>query len=203
MDSIDPNDEPGRRALDACVEHALWLLTVQQPVVKERKFDFVPAFEEMVTDLFLVGAMWRFGEQFNLAVNARDRAFVCLIALLVKRGMSFRKAKKRAALLYNDCSRDAKGDDNLAIKIGYEVGLKDGALAAVFDTYRNDPSAAGAPFRFVRRFPPIAAVLGIAAMTIAMLLDRSVGEALGVGIVIAISTFTIGLVMFSQMRKSK
>lgn len=202
MNTTEPDTEFAAHVIEVCVEHARHVLAAQLPLVEERNFDFMPEFKKMTIELFLVGVMWRFGEQFNLLTNPRDRGFICLMQMLVNDGMSLPDAKRRIALL-NGSSRTADGKDNLAITIGHEVGGENaGALAAVFDQYRNSDDVSGAPWRLITRSKPVAAILSIAGLAISALIDRSWGEALGVAIVIGVATLAIALAIHRQMIKA-
>lgn len=196
------SDEYATRVLKACIEHGRNLLTLQLKEVEGRNYDFEPHFQKLITEIFLVGVMWRFGEQFDLPTNARDRAFVCLMQMLVTDGMSLNAAKQRIRML-NEFSRDKDGSDGFAISVAYKAGEKEGALAAIFDEYRKSPGASGAPYRLVDRSKPIAAILAIAGIAISLLIDRSWGEALGIGLVLGLATFSIALALYHQMIKKR
>ena len=198
MDVTQSEIDFANRALQACVDHGRQTRAAQLPAVEARKFDLMRQFYEMTTHHFLVGAMWRFGEQFELPVGARDRAFVCLIQLLVADGQSFEVAQ-RYVIDLKSSSLSADGKDNLAIACGYEFGDKEGALAAVFEQARNAPEVSGMPYRLIDRSKPIAAILSIAALVISLLMGRGWGEAIGTGIVVGLSTIGIALAIFWQI----
>lgn len=184
--------------ITACVEHGRRMLNSQLPLVRERNYDFTPIFVKMATQLYLVGVMWRFGEQFDLPTNARDRGFICLMSMLIDDGLSSKNAQRRIAYL-NQISRDAKGRDVLAIAAGYRSVEGDAALASVFDHFRNAPEVSGAAYRLLERTKPIAAILAGAAIGISLLVGGSWGVALGVGIVVGVSVLGIGLAIYRQM----
>ena len=121
MNKTESDADFSEHVIDACLEQARRVLAAQLPLVEERNFDFEPGFKKTTIELFLVGVMWRFSEQFDLPITPRDRWFVCLLNKFVKEGMSFRAAKHRIAYL-NRLSRTADGKNNLPISIGYEVG---------------------------------------------------------------------------------
>jgi len=185
------------QAIDACVAHARLLLASQLPAVEARNYDFMPVFKEMLIQAYLVGVMWRCGEQFDLPTAARDRGFICLMAMLISDGMSASEAQKRVAHL-NEASRTPTGQDNLAITSGYGATKGDGSLAALLDTFRDTPGASGARFRLVNRSKPIAAILAVAGVVISLVLGRSWSEAFGVGVVLGVATLAIALVGYHQ-----
>ena len=186
--------------LEACVQHGRQMLASQLPLAEAKNYDFVPAFKKMATHLYLLGVMWRFGEQFELPTEARDRGFICLMSMLISDGMNPKDAQRRIAYL-NGISRTADGKDSLAIAVGYETGDREGALAAVFDQFRNVSGLSGAPWRLIDRSKPVAVILAIAGVVISLLLGRSWGEALGVGIVVSVSILAIALAIYHQMTK--
>ena len=156
----------------------------------------------MTTQPYLAGAMWHFGEQFDLPTAARDRGFICLMSMLVSDGMNAKQAQSRIAHL-NEVSRTPTGQDTLAITAGYGAKNADGSLATVFDTFRGVPEVLGAPYRLLDRSKPIAAILAVAGLVIALLIGRSWGEALGVGVVFGVATLAIALAIYRQAVKAK
>jgi hypothetical protein len=186
--------------LGACVEHGRQMLASQLPLTEGRNYDFMPNFKEMTTQLYLVGVMWRFGEQFKLPTAARDRGFICLISMLVGDGMSLKKAQRRIARL-NEISRAADGQDTLAITVGYRATEGDGTLANIFDHFRNVPEVSGAPHRLLDRAKPIAVIVAGAAFAISLLIGSGWGVALGIGIVVGVSALGIALAIYRQMVK--
>ena len=156
MAAVDTEFAEG--VIEKCVAHARALLALQLPAVEAKNFDFAPSFRKMGTELYLVGIMWRFGEQFDLPTQPRDRAFLCLMHMLIADGASWRAAKKRISVL-NSYSRDERGEDILAIRVAYEAGDREGALAAILEQYRNTPAAA-APYKMIEISKPVAAIFG-------------------------------------------
>jgi len=197
----EPDTDFAKDVIEACVKHGRTLLGLQLPEVDGKNYDFAPQFKKMTTELYLVGVMWRYGEQFDLPTKPRDRAFICLMHMLISDGASWRAAKRRIRML-NSYSRDQNGEDVLAVRVGYEAGNREGALAAIFDQYRNTPGAAGAPYRLIEFSKPIAGVVAIAGLSIALLIDRSWGEALGVGLVAGFAVLAIASLIFRQMTKA-
>ena len=197
MDHTAEEVEYANRALAACVEHGRTLLAHQLKAIEAECYDFAPAFQQQITDLFLVGLMWRFGEQFDLPTNARDRAFVSLMHILVTDGLSMRAAKRRMQEAYR-WSRDNNGEDTIAIHIGYEVETKEGALVAIFDQYRDLPGVSGASYRLLTRSRPIAAILASAAIAISLLVGENFWVALGIGAVVGVTVLGIALAMYKQ-----
>jgi hypothetical protein len=198
MVTANPDVKFAASVIDACVEHACQMLTSQLPLVQSRNYDFTPSFKEMATQLYLAGVMWRFGEQFDLPTNARDRSFICLMSMLIGDGLSSKKAQRRIAHL-NQISRTADGQDALAFAAGYRAVERDGTLASVFDHYRSVPEVSGAPYRLLDRAKAIAAILAGAAIGISLLVGSSWGVALGIGVVVGVSTLGIALAIYWQM----
>jgi hypothetical protein len=190
--------EFAKDVIEKCVSHARTLLAHQRPAVDARRYEFDPGFQKMVTELYLVGVMWSFGEQFDLPTQARDRAFICLMHMLIADGASWRVAKRRIRTL-NSFSRDEKGEDSLALRVGYEAGNREGALVAILDQYRDTPGAAAAPYRLIEISKPIAAVVVIAGIAIALLLGRSWAESLGVGLVAGVAVLVTASLVFRKM----
>lgn len=194
--------EFAKDVIEKCVSHAGALLALQLPAVEAKNYDFSPVFQKMVMELYLVGVMWRFGEQFDLPTQPRDRAFLCLMHMLIADGASWRAAKKRIRML-NSYSRDEKGEDSLALRVGYEAGDREGALAAILEQYRNKPGASVAPYRLIEIAKPIAAVIAVAGVAIALLLGRSWAESFGVGIVAGIAVLVTASLIFRKMTDAK
>jgi len=201
MHSADP-EAIAHQVIDACVAHARHMLASQMPIVDSRNYDFLPAFQQMTTQLYLAGVMWRFGEQFALPTAPRERGFLCLLSMLVSDGMNAQEAQRCVAEL-NQLSRSKDGQDNPAILAGYRATESDGSLAQVFEVFRGVPDVAGAPFRLIDRSKPIAAILAAAGFIIALILGRSWAESLGIGVVLGIVPLAIALVLYRQSIKSK
>lgn len=195
---VAADTEFAKSVIEKCVSHARGLLALQLPAVEARNYDFDPGFRKMVTELYLVGVMWRFGEQFDLPTQPRDRAFLCLMHMLIADGASWRTAKRRIRTL-NSYSRDEKGEDSLALRVSYEAGDREGALAAILDQYRNTPAASAAPYGLIAISKPIAAVIAVAGIAIALLLGRSLPESLGVGLVAGIAVLVAASLIFRKM----
>lgn len=162
----------------------------------------MPGFIETATQLYLAGVMWNFGEQFGLPTTARDRGFICLMSMLVSDGMTSQKAQERITHL-NQISRNTEGQDILAITAGYNAKESDGSLASVFERFSNVPEVSGAPYRLLDRSKPIALILAIAGTLLALLLNNSWGVALGIGVILGVSTLAIALAMYRQAVKTK
>ena len=202
MNSAQDQTDVAVQVMDASVAHARSMLASQMPIVQSRKFDFMPKFIEMTTQLYLAGVMWRFGEQFELPTAARDRGFICLMSMLIGDGVSAEKAQERIAYL-NQISRAADGQDTLAIAAGYSAEESDGSLATAFEGFRNVPEVSGAPYRLLDRSKPIAVILAITGTLLALFLDKGWGVALGVGVVLGGLTLAIALAMYRQAVKAR
>ena len=190
--------EFAKGVIERCVTHARALLALQLLAVEAKNYDFAPTFRKMVTELYLVGVMWRFGEQFDLPTQPRDRAFICLMHMLIADGASWREAKKRIGVL-NSYSRDERGEDSFALRVSYEAGDREGALAAILEQYRNTPAASAAPYRMIENSKPIAAVAAVAGIAIALLLGRNWTESFGVGLVAGIAVLVTASLIFRKM----
>ena len=190
------------RVLAESVAHARRMLSSQRSLGNAQKYDFTPAFSEMTTQLFAVGAMWSFHEQFELPTKPRDRAFISLIAMLCEDGLGPKKAQQRASYL-NGISRDANGNDNTVLLAGYNASEGDGTLAAIYEAFKNKPEVSGAPFRLLDKSKPIAGILAVASAAIAKLFDRSWAESLGLGFIVGITVLGVALSIYRQMVKPK
>ncbi|MBA0917054.1 MAG: hypothetical protein H0Z20_05915, partial [Nitrosospira sp.] len=58
----DTKVDQGMSTIDSCARHGEEVLATQQLLIKERGYDFAPEFKQMTTHLYLVGVMWRHGE---------------------------------------------------------------------------------------------------------------------------------------------
>jgi len=201
MDNTGNNDDT-IQYIEACVEHAESILLFQTPQVKDKKFDFSPTMQKMCTELFLVGVMWRFSEQFDYPTSPRDRAYICLIHYLMRNGMSMKDAKKRIKFL-NSISLDENGEDTLPISIGYEVGDREDALATVLEQYRDNPVVSGQTHRMLGKFKIVSIVLAITTFIISLIVDRSFGEAVSIGLVTGVSILIIGSLIYHQITNTK
>lgn len=196
-----PNEQDiAEYVLTACVQHGREMLATQMPMVVERGFDFMPSFQRMAVNLYLAGIMWRYGEQFEMPTDARDRGFICLISLLVSDGMPPAEAKEHVAYL-NGISRTPDGKDNGFLAAGYRAQSADGSLVQALDVFRTNPEVSGAPYRLLDRTKPVAAILAIATLLASKLTGLGWGAAIGVGLVVGIAAMGIGLAIYRQMVK--
>jgi hypothetical protein len=200
MHPTDP-EAIARQVVDACIVHARRMLASQMPIVDSRNYDFLPAFSQMTTQMYLVGVIWRFGEQFALPTAPRERGFLCLFSMLVSDGMNTQEAQRRVAEL-NRLSRSKDGHDNPAVLAGYRATEADGSLAEVFEAFRNVPAVAGAPFRLINRAKPISAILAAAGFGIAVVLGRSWAESLGISVVLGVVPLVIALALYRRSVKA-
>ena len=197
--TIGPSDTQfAESVIENCVEHARTVLAAQLPAVAARNFDFMPEFMKMMTDLYLVGVMWRFGEQFDLPTSPRDRGYICLMAMLIKDGMGERAAKRRLAFLLQN-SKNPGSNSEVFLSLGYQAGTKIDALATMFETYRHNPEMAGAPWRLIKSVKSIAVALSLAGVAISIMSGRTIGEAIGIALVLGLVTLVIGKIIFRQM----
>ena len=139
--------EPDQPALDTFIAHAREVLASQIPFVDRKKYDFVPQFRIMTTQLFMIGSMARLGENLGLSDNAaREQAFTALHAMLVRDGMRRGHATRMVADLRAHTKAD-DGSDALAIIAGYESTHGDGSLTKVLDEYLDEPRVSGKMWR--------------------------------------------------------
>ena len=206
----DTKTDPETSPLTACTQHGEEILASQLLLIKEREYDFAPEFKQMTTHLYLVGVMWRHGENLGLAADARDHAFTALHSMLVSRGMRKKEADQQIALLRN-MSRLEDGSDTLAVTAGYQT-LSDGInLTAVFDEYLDETRVSGALWRLYDRGKKIMLIGGLAAAVLAIwfvtiFMPSSSGVAiLAVGLIAAalvvIPTFLIGILIYRKKIK--
>lgn len=202
MNSTQSQTDVALQEISACVAHARSMLASQMTTVQSHKFDFIPYFTERITNLYLVGVMWRFGEQFECPTVARDRGFLCLMSMLISDGMSLKEAEEEVVEL-NKLSRTEDGEDVLAIAAGYSAIESDGSLATVLEKFRYVPELSGPPYRLFSRSKPVAVILAIAGTLLSLLFDKSWGVALGVGVVLGGSTLAIAHTIYHQAVKAK
>lgn len=197
--------ETGTLPVDVCVQHARDILASQLPQLKDKGYDFAPPFRQMTIQLYLLGVMWRCGENLHLPIDARDHAFHALQSMLISDGMSKKEAGKRIAFL-SSMSKVEGGADTLAVAAGYEATLNDNSMVSVFEEYRHETKVSGALWRLFERGKKImfiggaaAAVVTIWAVTI--FLPKTEGiDILAAGLIAAalvvIPTFLIGLLIY-------
>ena len=197
--------ETGTLPIDVCVQHARDILATQLPQLKDKGYDFAPPFRQMTIQLYLLGVMWRCGENLHLPIDARDHAFHALQSMLISDGMSKKEAGKRIAFL-SSMSKVEGGADTLAVAAGYEATLNDNSMVSVFEEYRHETKVSGALWRLFERGKKImfiggavAAVVTIWAVTI--FLPKTEGiDILAAGLIAAalvvIPTFLSGLLIY-------
>jgi hypothetical protein len=197
--------ETGTLPVDVCVQHARDILASQLPQLKDKGYDFAPPFRQMTIQLYLLGVMWRRGENLDLPIDARDHAFHALQSMLISDGMSKKEAEKHVAFL-SSMSKVEGGADTLAVAAGYEAILNDNSMVSVFEEYRHETKVSGALWRLFERGKKImfiggaaAAVVTIWAVTI--FLPKTEGiDILAAGLIAAalvvIPTFLIGLLIY-------
>src|SRR5215217_4780464 len=142
--------ETGALPLDICVQHAREVLASQLPQIKDKGYDFAPPFRQLTIQLYLVGVMWKCGENLRLPIDARDYAFQALESMLISDGLSKKEAQKRIAFL-SSMSKVEGGADTLAVAMGYEATLNDNSMVSLFDEYRHETKVSGALWRLFER----------------------------------------------------
>ncbi len=121
--------------LDACIKHTKEVLAEQLPLVKDKKYDFAPQFKDLTIQLYLVGVMQQFYDQYEATTaDAQEKAFQALYHMMVKDGVKSNRAKKQAVFV-RKMSVLEDGDEALALALGYESKPGDHSLAEVFDHY--------------------------------------------------------------------
>lgn len=148
MDDIKA--EAGTSTHDICVQYGEKVLASQLPHVESKGYDFAPPFREMTIHFYLIGVMWRHGEDLDLVTNPREHALASLHKMLVKTGMSHKNAEKRIALLKN-MSQEEENGELLAVTAGYQAKQDDNSLDIIFEEYRDEISVSGALWRFYNR----------------------------------------------------
>ncbi len=196
--------------LDTCAQHGREILASQLLLIKDRGYDFAPQFRQMTIQLYLVGVMWRHGEELGLTMDARDHAFAALHSILIGDGMKKKDADQRITFL-RSMSRLEDGGDTLAIAVGYQAAPGDAGLTTVFDEYLDETRVSGALWRLYDRGKKIMFIGGGAAAFVAIwfvtlfMPDSSGIAILTVGVVAAalvvIPTFLIGILIYRKKSK--
>jgi len=152
---------------DICVLYGEKILASQLSHVESKGYDFAPPFREMTIHLYLIGVMWRHGENLDSVTNPREHALVSLHKMLVKTGMSDKNAEKRIALLKN-LSQEEESCETLAVTAGYRAKQNDNSLDIIFDEYRDETRVSGALWRFYNRGKKFMLLGGSAAAFLAI-----------------------------------
>lgn len=135
---------------DICVLYGEKILASQLSHVESKGYDFAPPFREMTIHFYLIGVMWRYGESLDLVSNPREHALASLHKMLVKNGMSNKKAVNRIELL-KDLSQGEESSETHAVTAGYQAKEDDNSLDMIFDEYRDETRVSGALWRFYNR----------------------------------------------------
>ncbi len=196
--------------LDTCAQHGREILASQLLLIKDKGYDFAPQFRQMTIQLYLVGVMWRHGEELDLTMDARDHAFAALHSILIGDGMKKKGADQRIVFL-RSMSRLEDGVDTLAIAAGYQAAPGDADLTTVFDEYLDEVRVSGALWRLYDRGKKIMFIGGgaaafVAIWSVTLFLPDSSGIAiLTAGVVAAalvvIPTFLIGILIYRKKIK--
>jgi len=182
-------------ALSAAIQGARSMLATQQPMVDAAGFDYSPVFTTMITRLYLMGVMWRLAEGFDLPLEPRLRNSPSMQGYLVGEGMNERRAALAVQQL-NGIARPNDHSDDPVVLAGYHADLGDGSLAQALQAFRNEPQAAGRPWRIIDRSKPIAAAIAVVAFVLALALGQSWPVSIGVGVVAGIIPLGIALGVF-------
>jgi hypothetical protein len=208
----DVKTDSGANKIDICVQHAREMLASQLPQIKDQGYDFAPLFRQMTIQLYLVGVMWRCGENLGLSSNARDHAFTALRSMLIEDGMKAKEAQKRIVFLQN-MSRVEDGADTLAVAIGHEAVMHDNSMVRLFDEYRHETRVSGELWRLFERGKKIMFISGAAAAfvviwAVTIFLPKTEGiDVLAAGLaaaaLVVVPTFLIGLLIYrTKIKKS-
>lgn len=201
---------------DTCIQRARDILALQLPKIKEKRYDFAPEFRQMTIQLYLLGVMWRCGENLGVSEDPREHAFAALQSMLISDGMKKKQAQQRVAFLRN-MSRVQEGTDMQdadAVMVGYNAEADDDSLTGIFDGYVDEARVSGAFWRLYDRGKKImfigggvAAFVTIWAVTI--FLPKTEGiDVLAAGLaaaaLVVVPTFLIGLLIYRlKIKKSK
>ncbi|MXS84497.1 hypothetical protein ABO04_00865 [Nitrosomonas sp. HPC101] len=138
----------GEDILDACIKHTKEVLTEQLPLVKDKKYDFAPQFKDLTIQLYLVGVMQQFYDQYEATTaDAQEKAFQALYCMMVNDGVKPKRAKKQADFVKQMSVLD-DGDEALALALGYESKPGDRSLAEVFDNYIDEARVSKGLWRY-------------------------------------------------------
>ena len=203
MDDIKPESDASTH--DICVQYGEKILASQLSHVESKGYDFAPPFREMTIHLYLIGVMWRHGENLDSVTNPREHALASLHKMLVKTGMSDKNAEKRIALL-KTMSQEEESSETLAVTAGYQAKQDDNSLDMIFDEYRDETRVSGALWRFYNRGKKLmfigggaAAFLAIWFVTIFMPSSSGItvlASGLFAAALVVIPTFIIGALIY-------
>lgn len=203
MEDIKPETDISTH--DICVLYGEKILASQLSHVESKGYDFAPPFREMTIHLYLIGVMWRHGENLDSVTNPREHALASLHKMLVKTGMSNKNAEKRIALLKN-LSQEEESSETLAVTAGYQAKQDDNSLDMIFDEYRDETRVSGSLWRFYNRGKKFmfigggaAAFLAIWFVTIFMPSSSGItvlASGLFAAALIVIPTFIIGALIY-------
>jgi hypothetical protein len=185
--------------VEASVAHARKMLASQMPLVDAGKFDLMPQINEKVIRLYLIGVLMRYSESFGKPdFTTRELAIISMLTLLIEDGKSHKESERCVDQLMAHAPAP-DGAISPIVVAGYEATERDGSLARAFESLRANPIAAGAPYRLLNRSKSIAAILALATCCISLLIGRTFLEAVGIGVIIGLSTLAIALVLYKQM----
>lgn len=143
-ETVEKSEE---EVLDACIQHAKEVLAEQLPHIKDKKYDFAPQFRDMTIQLYLVGVMQQFYDQYEATTeDALEKAFRGLSSMMVKDGVKPKRAEKQVAFVKKVSKLE--DDEALALALGYESKPGDRSLAEVFDHYLDDVRVSGGLWRY-------------------------------------------------------
>src|SRR5690606_33631585 len=109
---------------------------------------FAPQFKDLTFQLYLVGVMQQFYDQYETTTaDAREKAFEALYHMMIKDGVKIKRAKKQAAFIRQMSILD-DGDEALALALGYESKPGDRSLAEVFDHYVDETRVSRGLWRY-------------------------------------------------------
>ncbi len=148
MDNVENNSESP--TLNACAQYGREVREKQDAFVADQNYDFAPQFKEMTSQLYLIGAMWRFAENAGMSGDGRETAFDAFENIMVTDGIHIKNAKKRIDFLKKMSKLD-DGSNALAVAVGYHSLPDDKGLVEVYNQYVDDTQVSGAFWRLYER----------------------------------------------------
>jgi hypothetical protein len=198
----DSAEELAASSIRGSVEYARQVMDLQRPAVGAEAFDFEPAFLETVVHQFMIGAMWRFMENYEFPTTPRDRAFLGYVQYLVDEGLPLEKAMERMRSAVAT-SRTTMGEDSLAIYMGHTEPETPGALAEVLKQFRSNVEVSGSSARMIQNSKVIAAVATSAVALIAWILGAGLLRAFGAGILAGAAVLATSLILYRNAIKNQ
>jgi hypothetical protein len=188
-----------RKVLDETIAYAKILLALQMRAVNRAKLDLTSQSRQAINDLCLIGAMWKFNEQFELAASPRERAFLCLARIEIDGGATTAATNEQMAKL-KEASRTMGVRGESAHLFGYQFAAAEHTLATLLLADLDEPSIAPT-MRFLLRTLVFSTGGGLITIVLALVVFPSVnfGKATTLGIAMSYLVLLFGVVL--QVRK--